>query len=51
MNKNCVYYKGIYLDTNSKGYELYIKKQFKELDSLIKLLDVQFRHYIKSECI
>ena len=51
MNKNCVYYKGIYLDPNSKGYELYIKKEFKELDALIKLLDVEFRRFIKSECI
>ena len=41
MNKNCVYYKGIYLDPNSKGYELYIKKEFKELDALIKLLDAE----------
>lgn len=46
MNKNCVYYKGIYLDPNSKGYELYIKKEFKELDALIKLLDVEFRRFI-----
>lgn len=51
MNKNCVYYKGIYLDPNSKGYELYTKKEFKELDALIKLLDVEFKRYIKSECI
>ena len=34
-----------------KGYELYIKKEFKELDALIKLLDVEFRRFIKSECI
>jgi hypothetical protein len=46
-----VYYKGIYLGPNSKGYELYIKKEFKELDALIKLLDVEFRRFIKSECI
>ena len=51
MNKNCVYYQGIYLDPTSKGYELYIKKEFKELDALIKLLDVEFRRFIKSECI
>lgn len=43
MNKKCIKYKDCYLDPNSKCYELYHSKNFKELDKLIKKLDVDYK--------
>lgn len=36
MNRKCVLYKGVWLDPNSKGYELYQNKKLKELDAHMK---------------
>lgn len=43
MNRKCIKYKDVYLDPNSKCYELYQNKNFKELDKLIKDLDLNYK--------
>lgn len=43
MNRKCIKYKDVYLDPNSKGYELHKDKNLKELDKLIKKLDIDYK--------
>ena len=49
MNKRAVLYKGVWLDPNSRAFQLHQEKKFKELDQHMKECDERARKLEKEE--